>query len=347
MSTDDELLNLKNEALSLINETQNLEDLEKYRIDYLGRKGKLNIIIKRIPHLNSQERILAGKTANEVKNILEDAISFKEKRLNQDSIGSQKEDGVDITGPGIKPGQGHLHLVTEAIEEISSILEKIGFVRMRYPEVDWEWYAFESLNIPKDHPARDDFETFYLEGEPSPNLGRICLTPHTSNGQVREMQNKTPPIRMTNIGKCYRPNFDMSHTPMFHQFEGLVIDKQISIANLKGTLDYFAGQYFGLKRKTRLRPFHFQFTEPSFEVDITCGIREGRGYRLSKEGWLKQGGAGMVHPKVLINGGVNPKIYSGFAFGWGVERVLMMRANLNIPDMRILYQNDLRFLNQF
>ncbi|MCL5019136.1 MAG: phenylalanine--tRNA ligase subunit alpha, partial [Patescibacteria group bacterium] len=259
----------------------------------------------------------------------------------------QKQDLIDITAPGLRPNQGHLHLVSQAIEEISGILEKIGFVRMRYPEVEWEWYAFEGLNIPKDHPARDDFESFYIDHPPSLKFGRMCLTPHTSNGQLREMQRTAPPIRMTNIGKCYRPNYDVSHTPMFHQFEGLVIDGGIAITHLKGTLDYFAREYFGPERKTRLRPFHFQFTEPSFEVDITCGLCKGYGCNFCKAGWLELGGAGMVHPQVLKNGGVDTRKYSGFAFGWGVERVLMMKSGIQIPDMRILYQNDLRFLQQF
>lgn len=341
----EELHNLKNEALALINEAKDKKELEALRITFLGRKGKVNQQLKKLPQLKKEERVRFGQLINEVKKAIEEAIKHKQSTINHQP--SATEEFFDITAPGIKPHQGHLHLVTQAIEEISSILEKIGFVRMRYPEVEWDWYAFEGLNMPKNHPARDDFESFYIDIPPSPKFGRMCLTPHTSNGQLREMQRTIPPIRMTNIAKCYRPNYDPSHTPMFHQFEGLVIDKGIAITHLKGTLDYFAQQYFGPKRVTRLRPFHFQFTEPSFEVDITCGICNGKGCRFCKEGWLELGGAGMVHPTVLKNGGVDPKKYTGFAFGWGVERVLMMKSGLKIPDMRILYQNDLRFLQQF
>lgn len=340
----EQLHNLKNEALALINEAKNKKELEDLRIAFLGRKGKINQFLKNLPK-KEEERSRYGLLINEVKKAIESAIENKQAGLVIKK--EKKEIFFDITLPGIKPTLGSLHLVSQAIEEISSILEKIGFIRQRYPEVDWDWYAFESLNMPPDHPARDDFETFYIEFTPSSKYGRLCLIPHTSNCQVREMERTKPPIRMTNIGKCYRPNYDTSHTPMFHQFEGLVIDKNISISHLKGTLDYFAKMYFGPKRVTRLRPFHFQFTEPSFEVDITCGICNGKGCRFCKEGWLELGGAGMTHPHILKNGGIDPKKYTGFAFGWGVERVLMMKSGLKIPDMRILYQNDLRFLNQF
>ncbi len=345
MKLEEELLYLKNKVLGILDDAKSQEEIEETRVKYLGRHGELNILFKKISTVPPEERIVVGKVANEVKNILE--LAIKESYQKATPIETRTPISSDITSPGIKPQHGSLHLVTQAIEEISSILEKIGFVRMRYPQVEWEWYSFEALNIPKDHPARDDFETFYIDHKPSPKYGRMTLTPHTSNGQMREMERTTPPIRMTNIGKCYRPNYDTSHTPMFHQFEGLVIDEDISITHLKGTLDYFARHYFGEERKTRLRPFHFQFTEPSFEVDITCGICKGRGCRLCKEGWLELGGAGMVHPTVLKNGKIDTQKYSGFAFGWGVERVLMMKENLNIPDMRILYQNDLRFLIQF
>jgi phenylalanyl-tRNA synthetase alpha chain len=176
----------------------------------------------------------------------------------------------------------------------------------------------------------------------------MILTPHTSSGQVREMLRvKTPPVRMINIAKCYRRQSDVSHVQMFHQFEGLVIDQDVSIVNLKGTLDYFAKSFFGPDRKTRLRPYHFQFTEPSFEIDISCGVCNGRGCKLCKAGWLELGGAGMVHPNVLNAGKIDSKKYSGFAFGWGVERVLMMKDGINIPDIRMIYNTDLRYLNQF
>jgi phenylalanyl-tRNA synthetase alpha chain len=238
--------------------------------------------------------------------------------------------------------------VTQAIEEISSVFESIGFVRARYPEVDWDLYAFEGLNMPKGHPARDEWETFFVDVPENSKNGKVVLTPHTSNGQVREMLRvKNPPIRMINIAKCYRRQSDVSHVPMFHQFEGLVVDTDISIVNLKGTLDYFARSFFGKERKTRLRPYHFQFTEPSFEIDISCGNCNGVGCKLCKAGWLELGGAGMVHPNVLKAGGIDSKKYSGFAFGWGVERTYMMKGGISIPDVRLLYSSDLRFLTQF
>ena len=269
-------------------------------------------------------------------------------RLSNPNWKTGKLENLDITLPGIRPPQGHLHPVTSAIEEISSIFEKIGFIRVRYPEVDWDWYAFESLNMPASHPARDDWETFIVDAPEHPKLGKIVLTPHTSNGQVREMERLGhPPIRMVNIAKCYRRQSDVSHTPMFHQFEGLVIDENINITHLKGTIDYFVKQFFGPNRKSRLRPYHFQFTEPSFEVDVTCDICLGKGCKLCKEGWLELGGAGMVHPNVLKAGKIDSEKYTGFAFGWGVERTYMMKSGLKIPDLRLLYSNDIRFLNQF
>jgi phenylalanyl-tRNA synthetase alpha chain len=235
-----------------------------------------------------------------------------------------------------------------AINEITTTFEKIGFTRMRYPEVEWDYYAFGALNFPDNHPARDDWETFFIETEEDKKFGKTVLTPHTSNGQVREMLRVgKPPIRMINIAKCYRRQSDVSHTVMFHQFEGLVIDKGITIANLRGTIEYFVKSFFGEKRTSRLRPYHFQFTEPSFEVDISCGLCNGKGCKLCKEGWLELGGSGMVHPAVLRAGKINPEIYTGFAFGWGVERCYMMKSGTQIDDIRLLYDNDIRFLNQF
>lgn len=210
------------------------------------------------------------------------------------------------------------------------------------------------MNFPDNHPARDDWETFFIKQNPDPKKGPVVLTPHTSSGQIREMErivkeqkNNDITIRMLNIAKCYRRQSDVSHTQMFHQFEGLVVGRDISIKHLKGTLDYFVKSYFGEKRTARIRPYHFQFTEPSFEVDVTCGVCLGKGCKLCKEGWLEMGGAGMVHPNVLTNSGIDPKKYTGFAFGWGVERVLMMKEGIEIDDLRLLYSNDLDFLKQF
>lgn len=334
------LQNIKNEALAMIMESKDPEELERLRIHYLGKNGIVNQLAKEIPKLEGEEKIEAGKVFNDVKQALNDALGTR-------TIEENKEVKFDPTLPGIRPPEGHLHPVTHAIREISSIFEKIGFIRVRYPEVDWDWYAFEALNMPKGHPARDDWETFFVDLPENKKMGKLVLTPHTSNGQVREMERLgKPPIRMINIAKCYRRQSDVSHTVMFHQFEGLVVDKGISITHLKGTIDYFVKQFFGADRKSRLRPYHFQFTEPSFEVDITCDICLGKGCRLCKEGWLELGGAGMVHPNVLKAGNIDPE-YTGFAFGWGVERTYMMKSGLKIDDIRLLYSNDIRFLNQF
>jgi phenylalanyl-tRNA synthetase alpha chain len=339
----EEIISIKNEAIAQITAASNASELESIRIAYLGRNGKLTALIKKIKEVPESQRAQFGSVLNDAKKTIESLIS-SQKNMLQNSV----REWFDPTIPGIKPKIGHIHLITEAIEKISEIFERIGFERMRYPEVEWDYFAFESLNMPKEHPARDEWETFFIEVPENPKYGKMVLTPHTSNGQVREMLRvKKPPIRMINISKCYRRQSDIKHSPMFHQFEGLVIDKNISVVNLKGTLDYFARSYFGKERKTRLRPYHFQFTEPSFEIDISCGVCNGRGCKVCKSGWLELGGAGMVHPNVFKAGGIDPKKYSGFAFGWGVERVLMMRSGLNVPDLRVLYSPDLRFLNQF
>lgn len=311
---------------------ETIKQLARVESEYLGRKGIFNL---KFNHLDRSGKARLGKEFNLQKQKAIQIVDEKRNEINQKS----ERESFDITIPGILPPIGHLHLVTQAIKEITDIFSKIGFIRRRYPEIDTDWYAAEGLNIPKDHPARDDQETFYV----SENL---VLTPHTSNGQLREMENiKVPPIKMINIGKTYRRQIDVSHTPMFHQFEGLLIDKNINISHLIGVGDYFVKNYFGQDRRIRLRPHHFQFTEPSFEIDITCGICAGTGCRLCKAGWVELGGAGMVHPNVLKNGGVDSKKYSGFAFGWGVERVLAMKYNL--PDIRNIYTTDLRILNQF
>lgn len=332
--------------------------VDQLRIKVLGSKSDFVKLTRQIRSVSKENRGQVGAAANQVKANIEKALREKLKDLP-----NSNEEWVDVTMPGTRPPQGHLHIVTQAIGEITRIFERLGFTRVRYPEVDWDWYAFESLNMPPDHPARDEWETFFIEypdvqSQYTSDVKRvrtsevrkkqqIVLTPHTSNGQVREMEKKKLPIRMINIAKCYRRQSDVSHVPMFHQFEGLYIDHNVSIGHLKGVLDYFVKQYFGSGRKSRIRPFHFQFTEPSFEFDISCGVCGGSGCKLCKEGWLEIGGAGMVHPVVLKNGGVDTTKWNGFAFGWGVERVAMMKAGTKLDDIRLLYSNDVRFLEQF
>ncbi len=333
-----------------LSDIHTLNQLEEIKIKYLGRNGVINALLKKLQDLPAKDKKSEGEMINRIKREVESELGKKTTQL----IKSAREAEVDVTIPGKAYPKGSLHPITQAIEEISRIFSKIGFVRVSYPEVEWEYYSFESLNMPQGHPARDDFETFFIDTPADPKLGRMLLTPHTSSGQNREMRRlEKPPIRMINLAKCYRPNLDATHTPMFHQFEGLCVDEGINITHLKGTLDYFAKEFFGPKREIRLRPFHFQFTEPSFEVDITCGVClgtgkvKGRKCRVCKSGWLELGGAGMVHPFVLNAGGIDPDIYTGFAFGWGVERTFMMKEGLKLDDIRIFYNGDIRFLEQF
>ena len=338
------LQNYRNQAISGILDAQTERGLEEIRISYLGRKGEITLLLKEIPQLPKEVRGEYGRQVNEAKRTIEEALTERRSQLQKEKTTSEK-DWLDVTAPGILPPIGHLHLISQTIREITQIFKKLGFDRVAYPEVEWDWYAFEGLNMPKNHPARDEWETFFVDSLSSKKYGRGLLTPHTSSGQLREMENNKPPIRMLNIAKCYRRQMDVSHAPMFYQFEGLVIDKNVSATHLKGTLDYFAREFFGPDRKTRIRPFHFQFTEPSFEVDVTCAVCKGKGCQVCKEGWLELGGAGMVHPSVLKNGGIDPNEYSGFAFGWGVERVLMMRYGLD--DIRLLFSGNPKFLDQF
>ena len=321
-----------------------IKQLNELYIQLFGKSSQLNNLTKKIADLSANEKPIAGQKINAAKKELEKLFDETKKQI-RDQV-SKKAGYIDVTAPGKKAKIGHLHPVSTAIAQIAGIFAKLGYSLQSYPEIDWDWYVFESLNMPKDHPARDDWETFFIKSEPKQGLGNQVLTPHTSNGQVREMQRvKKPPIRMINIARCYRRQIDISHTPMFHQFEGLLVDIDISIGDLKGTFDFFTANFFGPNRVTRLRPHHFRFTEPSFEVDVICGVCQGKGCRICKSGWLELGGAGMVHPKVLKAGGIDSDKFTGFAFGWGIERTLAMK--INIPDIRMLYQNDLRFLEQF
>lgn len=338
---DPKIKSALDQAKTKIESAKVVKDLEQTYIEIFGKEGLVTNLTKQIKDIDPKDRAAFGQAVNAAKAEIEEFLNKKRLTIND----QRSTKLIDITAPGKKQEIGHLHLVSQAIEEIVDIFKRLGFNFRSYPEVDWDWYAFESLNMPKNHPARDDWETFFVEGPTNPKYGSLVLTPHTSNGQVREMEKNKPPIRMVNITRTYRRQIDVSHTPMFNQFEGMLIDKNISIPDLKGTFDYFTTNFFGPKRVTRLRPHHFRFTEPSFEVDVTCGICLGKGCRLCKSGWLELGGSGMIHPKVLKNGGIDPNKYSGYAFGWGIERTIAMKTDL--PDIRLLYQNDIRFLEQF
>lgn len=346
----DRLNTLKQQFIADLEKVSDSNSLEEITLSYIGRKGALPNLLKELKDFSIEERKELGKIANEVKSFIDDQLVEVAKQISaKEKEARVSDEWLDITAPGIAPEIGHLHLVTQAIEEITGIFAEIGFNRQRHPEIDWDWYAFESLNIPKGHPARDEWETFFIgdgqqitEGE----MGKMVLTPHTSNAQVRQMEIQQPPIRMISINKTYRRQSGVRHSSMFHQFEGLFIDKNVNLAELKGVVEYFAKRFFGEDRKIRLRPHHFRFTEPSFEIDISAEAgREDE--KLFKGGWLELGGAGMVHPNVIKSAGLDPDEYTGFAFGWGVERVAMMKSGVNISDIRTLYKNDLRFLKQF
>ncbi|OGK57843.1 phenylalanine--tRNA ligase subunit alpha [Candidatus Roizmanbacteria bacterium RIFCSPLOWO2_02_FULL_37_9] len=326
-----------------------IHDLETIQIIYFGRKGLINHLLQSITNLKSEEKKDFGLKVNKLKTSINQLIGVKRQQL------IKKPDTAsyfDITLPGKQYPKGSLHLISNAIEKISDIFKKIGFIRMTYPEVEWEYFSFDSLNMPKGHPARDDFETLFIDAAESKKYGKMILSPHTSSCQVREMMRVgKPPIRMINIAKCYRPNWDVTHTPMFHQFESLCVDKNINITNLKGTIDYFVKEYFGEEFEARLRPFHFQFTEPSFEIDITCAVCLGKGEisgqqcKVCKSGWLELAGAGMVHPNVLKAGKIDPSKYTGWAFAFGIERLIIIQTKMD--NIRILYDGDIRFLKEF
>ncbi|MGB9883382.1 MAG: phenylalanine--tRNA ligase subunit alpha [Microgenomates group bacterium] len=339
----------KNQYLEHIKRAKNLNELENLKIKLLGRNGLINQLLKKIKDIPSDQKKEYGQKVNQFKKIIEETIASQEEKLKN----SSQKPFFDKTLPGKTYPKGSLHPLTYIIEEITDIFSQLGFIRVSYPEVEWEYFSFEALNMPKNHPARDDFETFFIDTPENLQFGKMVLSPHTSSGQNREMKRTKPPIRMINIAKTYRPNWDTTHTPMFHQFEGLCIDENINITHLKGTIDFFVKKFFGKDRTIRLRPAHFQFTEPSFEIDVSCGVCGGTGVfkkekcKVCKSGWLELAGAGMVHPNVLKAGGIDTKKYSGWAFGFGPERCMMMRDEMTIDDIRILYNGDIRFLEQF
>mgnify|MGYP006294927469 CR=1 FL=1 len=340
-----EIESLRKTFSSDLAEVDSLSDLEELRSKYLGKSGELRDLTSKISKLSDEEKKEFGKGFNQLKNEIESKLNSKSEEL-----GSQEDKELSDfykSLPGKKPDIGHLHLITHAIREIIDIFKPLGFTRVRYPEVEWEHYAFEALNVPAEHPSRDEWETFFVDAPADGEMGEMLITPHTSSGQVREMQKGELPIRMLNISRCGRRQSDVTHIPTFYQFEGLLVDKNVSITHLKGVLDYFAHNFFGPDREIRLRPYDFRFTEPSFEVDINCGLCLGEGCKFCKSGWHELGGAGMVHPNVLKAGGIDPEEYSGFAFGWGVERTYMMKSGTNLDDVRVLFGNDLRFLEQF
>ena len=316
-------------------------DTEALRVRYLGKKGELTAVLRGMGALTPEERPLIGQMANEVRAEIEAALTArvaeeKEKALN-DRLAREK---LDVTMPGTPSRMGHQHPLTRAQREMEEIFIGMGFEIAEGPEVEYDYYNFKALNIPENHPARDTQDTFYI-------TDNILLRSQTSPVQVRVMEKQSPPIRVISPGRVYRSDaLDATHSPLFHQREGLVVDKGITMSDLKGTLETFAKKMFGEETKIRFRPHHFPFTEPSAEVDVSCFVCGGKGCRVCKgEGWIEILGAGMVHPFVLENCGIDPEVYSGFAFGMGLERVTMTRYG--IDDIRLFYENDERFLKQF
>ncbi len=316
-------------------------DIEQIRVRFLGKKGELTAVLRGMGALTPEERPVVGQLANEVRAEIEAAIADrvaaqKEKELT-DRLSREK---LDVTMPGSCARVGHQHPLTRAQREMEEIFIGMGFEIAEGPEVEYDYYNFQALNIPENHPARDTQDTFYI-------TDNILLRSQTSPVQVRVMEQKKPPIRVISPGRVYRSDaLDATHSPLFHQMEGLVVDKGITMSDLKGTLETFARKMFGDQTKIRFRPHHFPFTEPSAEVDVSCFVCGGKGCRVCKgEGWIEILGAGMVHPFVLSNCGIDPEEYSGFAFGMGLERVTMTRYG--IDDIRLFYENDERFLKQF
>jgi len=325
------------EALSDLARAIDIESIDAISTRYLGRKGIITQFLRNVSSLPVEERPLAGKKANEVKQILSQALADAEKKIKAQNLIS--DEGVDISLPGRKPERGSLHPVSRVMQEICNIFSRMGFDIAEGPEVETDYYNFEALNFPKDHPARDMQDTFFVSDD-------MILRTHTSPMQIRMMEKKKPPLRLIAPGKVYRCDSDITHTPMFHQVEGLMVDKNISFGDLKGILTVFVHQMFDDQTNLRFRPSYFPFTEPSAEVDIRCVICKGSGCRVcSDSGWLEILGSGMVHPNVFENVGYDTSKYTGFAFGTGVERIAMLKYGIN--DLRKFYDNDLRFLGQF
>ncbi|MXY27151.1 phenylalanine--tRNA ligase subunit alpha [Candidatus Poribacteria bacterium] len=336
----EELEKIKVEGLQALKGVETLDALELLRIEYFGRRGRLTDVMKGMGKLSKEERPEIGKLANEVRTTLTEAFEGVTERLHRQQREQQLQaEAIDITLPGRKPAYGKAHPVMQVLERIEAIFGQMGFEVVTGPDVETEYYNFDALNTPADHPARDLHDTFYLTD------GHLLRT-HTSPVQIRTMENQKPPVRIIVPGKCYRVDYDISHTPMFHHVEVLLVDRHVTFSELKGILTSFARQMFGDQTQMRFRPHFFPFTEPSAEVDISCTVCQGKGCRsCGNTGWTEILGAGAVDPAVFEAVNYNPDEVTGFAFGIGVERI----ANLlfRIPDMRTFYENDLRFLRQF
>jgi phenylalanyl-tRNA synthetase alpha chain len=331
------------QALSAIREAAEPSVLEALRVKYLGKKGELTSVLKQMGSLSAEERPLIGQLANDIRGIIEQALGDKVSALQDEILQAKlKSEAIDVTIPGRPFTVGAKHPLKITWDEAVDIFIGMGFQVAEGPEIEYSDYNFTKLNTPEGHPARDRQDTFYINDDDS-----ICLRTQTSPVQVHVMENKKPPIRIISPGRVYRKDeVDATHSPMFHQMEGLVVDKGITMGDLKGTLNTLVKRLYGPEALTRFRPHHFPFTEPSCEVDVQCFECRGEGCRVCKgEGWIELLGAGMVHPRVLAGCGIDPDIYSGFAFGVGIDRMTMRRFQIN--DLRLLFENDVRFLSQF
>ncbi|MFL0269813.1 phenylalanine--tRNA ligase subunit alpha [Candidatus Clostridium radicumherbarum] len=328
-------------GLKELKEAASKVEIENIRVKYLGKKGELTQILRGMGGLSQEERPIIGKMVNEVKEALESFIEETSQNIkNKEKELKLQREVIDISMPGRKQELGKRHPLVQTIDNIQDIFLSMGFSVIEGPEVELDYYNFEALNIPKNHPARGEQDTFYINDN-------IVLRTQTSPLQIRAMEKQKPPIKVIAPGKVYRSDaVDASHSPIFYQMEGLVVDKGITFADLKGTLDLFAKKMFGEKVVTKFRPHHFPFTEPSAEMDATCFMCGGDGCKLCKgSGWIEILGCGMVHPQVLKNCGIDPEVYSGFAFGLGIDRMVMLKYG--IEDIRLLYESDVRFLKQF
>ena len=337
----EQLESIRDRVLQELGHTGDLQELEKIRVNYLGKKGELTAILKQMGGLSPEERPVIGQLANQVREQIEEGIQSRADTLKQQALARQlAAETIDVTLPGKPCRRGAKHPLSIVLDEIQEIFIGMGFEIVQGPEVELDYYNFEALNLPKDHPARDTQDTFYISDN-------VVLRTQTSPVQIRTMEKQKPPIRIISPGRVYRSDaVDATHSPLFHQIEGLVVDKGITFADLKGTLETFIKRLYGEDSVVRFRPHHFPFTEPSAEVDVQCFNCKGQGCRLCKnEGWIEILGCGMVHPQVLRNCGIDPEEYTGFALGMGLERVVMRRYT--IDDLRLFYENDVRFLQQF
>lgn len=341
---------LASEAEKAVDQAADISSLDEVRVEYLGKKGLLTGLLKGLGKLSPEERPAAGARINEVKQQVQEKINLRRDSMENAAVEARlASEAVDVTLPGRSEDVGGLHLVTHTMERIESFFTRVGYTVEEGPEVEDDYHNFEALNIPAHHPARAMHDTFYIkDAEGSGAISGLdhVLRTHTSPVQIRTMESQEPPIRIICPGRVYRCDSDLTHTPMFHQVEGLVVDENVSMADLKGTVDQFLKAFFEADLPIRFRPSYFPFTEPSAEVDIQCTNCVGKGCRICKNtGWLEVMGCGMVHPNVFAHCDVDAKKYSGFAFGMGVERLAMLRYGVN--DLRLFFENDLQFLKQF